>query len=46
MTRIRNLGRRTGCEIKTRMLLFGCDKLTENEKKRFFCEVTARNGKL
>ena len=35
MTRIRNLGRRIGCKIKTRMLLFGCDKLTENEKSDF-----------
>jgi DNA-directed RNA polymerase alpha subunit len=46
LTRIRNLGKKTVNEIKTRILLFGYDKLTENEKKRFFYEVVARNCKI
>ena len=46
LTRIRNLGKKTVNEIKTRILLFGYDKLTENEKKRFFYEVIARNCKI
>ena len=46
LTRIRNLGKKTVNEIKTRILLFGYDKLTENEKKRFFYEVTARNCRM
>ena len=45
LTRIRNLGKKTVNEIKTRILLFGYDKLTENEKKRFFYEVTAKNAR-
>lgn len=43
LTRIRNLGKKTVNEIKTRILLFGYDKLTEQEKKRFFYEVTTKN---
>ena len=43
LTRIRNLGKKTVNEIKTRILLFGYDKLTENEKKRFFYDITDKN---
>ena len=45
LTRIRNLGKKTVNEIKTRILLFGYDKLTEQEKKRFFYEVTVKNSR-
>ena len=46
ISRIRNLGKKTVNEIKTRILLFGYDKLTEQEKKRFFYDVTAKNCKM
>ena len=46
LERIRNLGKKTINEIKTRILLFGYDKLTEQEKKRFFYDVTAKNCKI
>ena len=45
LTRIRNLGKKTVNEIKTRILLFGYDKLTEQEKKRFFYGIVERNYK-
>ena len=36
LLRIRNLGKKTQNEIKTRILVFGYERLTENERKRFF----------
>lgn len=43
---IRNLGKKTQNEIKTRILTLGYERLSENEKKRFFYEVLQRNGGL
>ena len=43
LLRIRNLGKKTQNEIQTRILVFGYDKLTENEKRRFFYDVIDRN---
>lgn len=42
---IRNLGKKTQNEIKTRILVFGYERLTENEKKRFFYDVVNKNSK-
>ena len=42
---IRNLGRKTQNEIKTRILVFGYDRLTDIEKKRFFYDIVERNCK-
>ena len=39
LLRIRNLGKKTLNEIKTRILAFGYERLTEAEKKRFFYDV-------
>lgn len=43
LLRIRNLGKKTQNEIKTRILVFGYERLTELEKKRFFYDVVERN---
>lgn len=43
LLRIRNLGKKTQNEIKTRILAFGYEKLTESEKKRFFYDVVDKN---
>jgi len=43
LLRIRNLGKKTENEIKTRILVFGYDRLTEIEKRRFFCDIIDRN---
>lgn len=43
LLRIRNLGKKTQNEIKTRVLVFGYERLTELEKKRFFYDVVERN---
>ncbi len=43
LLRIRNLGKKTQNEIKTRILAFGFERLTENEKKRFFYDILERN---
>ena len=43
LLRIRNLGKKTQNEIKTRILAFGYERLTEMEKKRFFYDVVERN---
>ena len=43
LLRIRNLGKKTQNEIKTRILVFGYEKLTENEKKHFFYDVVDKN---
>lgn len=40
---IRNLGKKTQSEIKTRLLLFGYDHLTEQERKRFFYDLVEKN---
>ena len=43
LLRIRNLGKKTQNEIKTRIMVFGYESLNENEKKRFFYDVIERN---
>ena len=43
LSRIRNLGKKTVNEIQTRILSYGYERLTENEKKRFFYEVVNNN---
>lgn len=43
LLRIRNLGKKTQNEIKTRILAFGYERLTEAEKKRFFYDIVERN---
>ena len=43
LLRIRNLGKKTQNEIKTRILAFGYERLTELEKKRFFYDIVERN---
>lgn len=40
---IRNLGKKTQNEIKTRVLEFGFERLTENEKKRFMYDIVEKN---
>ena len=45
LLRIRNLGKKTQNEIKTRVLAFGYERLTENEKKHFFYDVIEKNKK-
>ena len=43
LSKIRNLGRKTDNEIRTRILAFGYEKLTENEKKAFLYDMLERN---
>ena len=43
LLRIRNLGKKTQNEIKVRIMMFGYNRLNENEKKRFFYDVVDRN---
>ena len=40
---IRNLGRKSYNEIKTRILKYGYDQLTEKEKVAFFLDLIERN---
>lgn len=43
LLQIRNLGKKTENEIKLRILLFGYERLSENEKKRFFLDAVSKN---
>lgn len=43
LPRIRNLGKKTENEIKTRILMFGYERLSNAEKKKFFCDIVNRN---
>ena len=45
LAHIRNLGKKTENEIKTRLLQLGYDGLTDNEKKMFFYYVLEHNYK-
>ena len=45
LKRIRNLGTKTENEIKTRILVYAYDRLTDNEKKIFFYDVLEENCK-
>lgn len=40
---IRNLGRKSVAEVKTRMLLFGFEQLSEREQGQFFCSLIELN---
>ena len=41
--KIRNLGSKSVCEIKSRVLLFGFDNLSEFEKSKFFSSLIELN---
>ena len=43
LTKIRNLGKKTENEIKTKIMAFGYEQLTQAEKKRFFYDILERN---
>lgn len=43
LPRIRNLGKKTENEIKTKVMAFGYSQLTGAEKSRFFMDVLERN---
>ena len=43
LPRIRNLGKKTISEIKTGIMEFGYDALSEKEKKEFLLDVVERN---
>ncbi len=43
LLRIRNLGKKTQNEIKTRILAFGYEQLSDAEKRRFFYDIVDRN---
>ena len=45
LKRIRNLGTKTENEIKTRLLVYAYERLTDNEKKIFFYDVLEENYK-
>ena len=40
---IRNLGIKSSSEIKTKILVYGFERLSENEKREFFCRVVENN---
>ena len=43
LMRIRNLGKKTENEIKTRIMVFGYDHLSDREKKKFFYDILVFN---
>lgn len=43
LLQIRNLGKKTQNEIKTLILLYGYENLSENEKKLFFYDLIEKN---
>lgn len=43
LLRIRNLGKKTQNEIKTRILAFGYERLSYAEKKKFFYDIIDRH---
>lgn len=45
LLKVRNLGRKSYCEIKTRIMKFGYDQLTEKEKLAFFVNLVEQNHK-
>ena len=46
LARIRNLGKKSMCEIKTTILDLGFQDLTENEKLRFFENLLSLNPEI
>lgn len=45
LLQVRNLGRKSYNEIKTRILKYGYDQLTEREKMAFFVDLVEKNRK-
>ena len=45
LLQIRNLGKKTQNEIKTLILVYGYENLTENEKKLFFYDLIEKNSR-
>lgn len=43
LLRVRNLGKKSYCEIQTKILSYGYDRLSEREKIAFFRDVAERN---
>lgn len=43
LIRIRNLGKKTQNEIKTLIMVYGYQRLNENEKRRFFYDMLDKN---
>ena len=43
LAKIRNLGKKTENEIKTRLLVYGFERLSDKEKKDFFADTLDRN---
>lgn len=43
LMKIRNLGAKSYREIKTKMLVFGYERLTQNEKRNFFSYLIENN---
>ena len=44
LLKIRNLGKKTQNEIKTRILVCGYKQLSDNEKKQFIADVVEKNS--
>lgn len=44
ISKIRNLGKKTENEIKTKIMVYGYSQLTANEKARFFYDVLDKNA--
>ncbi len=44
LIKVRNLGKKTYNEIKVRILTFGYDRLTRDEKRRFWYDMLELNG--
>ena len=43
LLQVRNLGKKSYCEIQTKILTYGYDRLSEREKIAFFRDVAERN---
>lgn len=44
LAKIRNLGKKTENEIKTRLLVYGYERLSDKEKKEFLADTLELNG--
>ena len=43
LLKVRNLGQKSYCEIQTKILVYGYDRLNEREKLAFFSDVVREN---
>ena len=43
LAKIRNLGKKTENEIKTKIMVYGYEQLTPSEKTQFFCNIIEKN---